>query len=238
MPSENTTATLPSTSSEQPSSRSRHSRRSQSSYRCRAKIRRYKFLLAGISTAFLLIYVFTWLHMARKSTEQEQTLLEFRKQEMALSEARSELETVRKEMDALVQKRIPGLLPLKYDEAITIEDKHIRNIIFTLVRNGKNRNYEYRLVLHNDTLSIIRPAVEIQLFNDIGIQIGQTKVEYTDGSSETERSVLYPGEVRSFTSSIEVIRNEDPSYFLLAESETERGSTGSSQKQPDAVVSP
>jgi len=226
MQSDNTTTTLQSTSSKNPSSRSRQSRRSLSSYHCKAKIRRYKYLLVGISTLFLLIYVFTWLHIARKSTEHEQTLLELRKQEIAMSAITSELETVRNEMNTLVQNRIPGLLPLKYDEAITIDDKYIRNIIFTLVKNGQKRSYEYRLVMHNDTLSVIHPIVKILLFNDIGMQIGVTQVEYMDASTGTERSVLYPGEVRSHTSSIDLIRDEEPSYFLLAASEANQVSAG------------
>ncbi len=238
MQSDNTTATLQSTSSKKPTSRSRQSRRSLSSYRCGAKIRRYKYLLAGISTLFLLIYVFTWFHIARKSTEHEQTLLELRKQEIAMSTIISKLETVRNEMDVLVQNRIPGLLPLKYDEVITIDDKYIRNIIFTLARNGKKRNYEYRLVMHNDTLSVVRPVVEILLFNDIGIQIGVTQVEYMDASTGTERSALYPDEVRSYTSSIDLIRNEEPSYFLLAVSEANQVSADMLREQPGDVISP
>ena len=152
--------------------------------------------------------------------------------------ASSELETARNAMDTLVQNRIPGLLPLKYDEAISVDDKYIRNIIFTLVKNGKKRNYEYRLVMHNDTLSVIRPVVEILLFNDIGIQIGVTQVENTDASTETERSVLDPGEVRSYTSSIDLIRDEEPSYFLLEVSVANQVSADRLRKQLGDVISP
>jgi len=126
--------------------------------------------------------------------------------------------------DMMVQDRIPGLLPLIYDEAITVDAGYIRNIIFTLVKNGKQRSYEYRLVMHNDTLSIISPAVEILLFNDTGIQIGVTQVEYRDASTKTERIALDPGEVRSYTSSIDLIRDEEPTYFLLAISEANQAS--------------
>ena len=234
----NTTVALQSTSSKNASSRSRSSRRSASSYRCEAKIRRYKYLLAGISTLFLLTYMFTLFHINRKSTENERLLLEFRKQEVAMNAVTHDLETIRKDMDALVQDRIPGLLPIKYDEAITINDQYIRNIIFTQVKNGKKRNYEYRLVMHNNTLSVIRPAVEILLFNDIGIQIGVTQVKYTDASAGTEHSVLDPGEVRSYTASIDLIRDEEPSYFLLAVSEPNGVSAGRFREQPGDVITP
>lgn len=220
MQSDKKAATLQSTPGKYSSSRRRHSRRSRSSYHYETKIRHYKYLIAGTSILFLLIYVFTWFYIARKSTEHDHTLLELRKQEAALNAVTSELETVRNEMDVLVQDRIPGLLPLKYDETISIDDKYVRNIIFTLVKNGKKRNYEYRLVLQNNTLSIILPEVEILLFDDTGIQIGGTQVKSVNASTGTGRSALDPGEVRSYTSAIHLNRDEEPSYFLLAVSES------------------
>ncbi len=202
--------------------RSGRSRRPRSSYRCETRIKRYRYLLAGISILFLLIYMFTWFYLARKSAESEQALLKLLIQEKTLGTVNSELETVRNERDALVQGRIPGLLPLTYDETISIHNEHIRNITFTLVNNGKQETYEYRLVMHNETLSVIHPMVEILLFNDIGVQIGLAQVEHANGSTGTGRSALDPGEVRSYTAAINPIRNEEPRYFLLAVSEADR----------------
>jgi hypothetical protein len=234
---DNTGTTLQSTPGK-PSSGHRRSRRSRSSYRCEAKIRHYKYLLAGISIFFLLVYVFTWFHMARKSTEHQQTMLEFRKQEVALKAVTSELDTIRSEMAVLVQNRIPGLLPIKFDEVITVDASHIRNIIFTLVKNGKKRNYEYHLVMQNDTLSIIHPVVEILLFDETGIQIGVTQVETRHASTATRRSTLDPGEVRSYTSSLNLNRGKEPSYFLLAVSESKQIATDRLREHLGNVLSP
>lgn len=216
---------------------SRHSRRSRSSHRYEARISRYKYLLAGISILFLLIYIFTWFYVARKSAETEQALLEFRIQEKTLNTTNSELETVRNERDALVQGRIPGLMPLAYDETITADNKYIRNIVFTMVKTGNKETYEYRLVMHNDTLSVIHPKVEILLFNDIGIQIGLAQVENT-ASTGTGRSSLDPGEVRSYTATINLIRDEEPHYFLLVVSETRQASADKMREQLGDVISP
>jgi len=234
----NTITTLQSASGELSSSRPRHSRRSRSSFRYETKIRRYRYLLAGVSIIFLLIYIFTWLHIAGKSREYEQTLLELRKQQIAFQAVNTELETLRNELDTLAQERIPGLQPLKYDEAISVDNEYIRNIIFTEVKNGKNRNYEYRLVMHNETLSVIHPKVEILLFNDIGIQIGTTQVGYMDVSSEASRPALDPGEVRSYTSSINLLRKEEPRYFLLAVSEAKQASADKLREHLSDVISP
>jgi hypothetical protein len=217
---------------------SRQSRRSRSSYRYEARIRRYKYLLAGISILFLLIYMFTWFYVARKSAETEQALLELRIQEKTLGTINSELATVRNERDTLVQGRIPGLVPLTYDETITTDNNYIRNIIFTMVKNGTKETYEYRLVMHNDTLSVIHPMVEILLFNDIGIQIGLAQVEHTNASTGTGRSSLDPGEVRSYTATINLIRDEEPHYFLLAVSEARQASADKMREQLGGVISP
>jgi hypothetical protein len=215
------------TSTSQPGSgngTSRHSRSSRSSYRCEARIRRYKYLLAAISTLFLLTYLFTWFYVARRSAESEQALLALRVQEKTVNTLNSELDTLKDERDALVQGRIPGLLPLTYDETISTDDEAVRNIIFTEVKNHTKRTYEYRLVMHNNTLSPIHPMVEIMLFNEIGIQVGLARVEHGNASTGTGSPALEPGEVRSYTASIDLIRNETPRYFLLNVSETNQTS--------------
>ena len=217
---------------------SRHSRSSRSSYRYESRIRRYKYLLASISILFLLTYLFTWFYVSRKSAESEQALIELRLQEKTLNSISSELETVRNERDALVQGRIPGLLPLKYDEMITTDLQYIRNIIFTMVRDGQQETYEYRLVMQNDTLSVIHPMVDILLFNDIGIQIGLARVQHKYASTATGRSSLDPREVRSYTATIDLIRDEEPHYFLLAVSETRQVSADKMREQLGDVISP
>ena len=198
---------------------SRHARRSRSSYRHDSRVRRYRHLLVGVSLLFLVIYVLTWFHIAGKSTEYEHTRLELRKMEKALTESNKEVETLRKKNAVLVQNRIPGLLPLTFDETIDIDNPYIRNIIFTEVKNGKEKIYEYRLVMNNDTLSVIHPQVQILLFNDIGIQIGEAEVEFRDPSTGRVHMVLDPGEVRTRTAVIKLLRDEKPQYFLLAISE-------------------
>lgn len=238
MQSGSMTSTLSPGAGEPAASRSRRSRRSRASYRYDAKIKRYKYLLAGITLVFLVIFTLTWVYIAGRSRTHEQTLLELRKLEKALQAITGELESARSELDTLVRERIPGLQPLSYDEAINVDHELVRNIIFTMVKNGKKRNFEYRLVLHNDTLSVIRPEIEVLLFNDIGIQIGATRVDYTDATDDSARSALDPGEVRSYTSSIDLMRDENPRYFLLAVSEARQINSDRLREHLGGVISP
>jgi hypothetical protein len=216
---------------------SRHSRRSRSSYRHDSRARRYRHLLAGVSLTFLVIYVLTWFHFTGKTTEHEHTLLELRKLEKALTETGKEVETLRKEKAELVKSRIPGLLPLTFDQTIGIDNPYIRNIIFTEVKNGKEKTYEYRLVMNNDTLSVIHPQVQILLFNDIGIQIGEAEVELRDPSTGKVHTVLDPGEVRTQTALIKLLRDEKPQYFLLSVSESAAPSTATLRDEVGGIVS-
>jgi hypothetical protein len=215
------------------------SRRSRSSYRYAAKVRHYRLSLAGISILFLIILIFSWLHLARESSEYHQAILDLRKQELLVKNLTSELETVKNERDILVQKRIPGLIPLTFDKAINIDNQYVRNIIFTLAKTGKRSIYEYRLVLHNNTLSIARPKAKIILFNDIGIQIGMAQIEQADKSTEADaRTALDPGEVRSYTAAIDLTREEDPSYFLLEISETTHKGTNTLRNHLEGMITP
>jgi len=190
-----------------------------------------------MSTLFLLTYLFTWFYVARRSAESEQALLALRVQEKTLDTLNSELDTLKDQRDALVQGRIPGLLPLTYDETISTDDEAVRNIIFTQVKNHTKRTYEYRLVMHNNTLSPIHPMVEIMLFNEVGIQVGLARVEHANASTGTGSPALEPGEVRSYTASIDLIRNETPRYFLLNVSETNQASANKLREDLSDVIS-
>ena len=227
----------------EPASRREHipsRRRSRSSYRHATTVKRYRFLLAGVSILFLVILIFSWLHAARKSSEHHQAILDLRKQEVLVKILTGELETIKNERDILVQERIPGLIPLTYDETINIDNEYVRNIIFTLAKTGKKKIYEYRLVLHNNTLSIARPKARIILFSDIGMQIGMAQLERNHATTETDsRVALDPGEVRSYTAAIDLIRDEEPSYFLLDMSVTDNNTpTDKLRKQLDGVIMP
>ena len=214
------------------------SRQSRSSYRYESRLRRYKTFLTVLSLLFLIALFFMWLSSNKDSSEHDRAMLDLRKQEAIARNLATELETVKGERDILVQQRIPGLIPLRYDETINIDNQYVRNIIFTLAKSGKKNIYEYRLVLHNNTLAVARPKAEIILFNDIGIQIGIAQIEQSDATTEINgRAALDPGEVRSYTAAINLIRDEEPSYFLLIISETNHTATNKLREQLDGVIS-
>ena len=193
--------------------------------------------LAAVTLLFLIVLFFMWLSSTNESSEYHQTILNLRKQEAVAKNLASELETVKNERDILVQQRIPGLIPLRYDEAMTVDNNYVRNIIFTLAKSGKKNIHEYRLVLHNNTLTVARLKTEIILFNDIGIQIGRSEIEHSDAITAIDgRTALDPGEVRSYTAAIDLIRDEEPSYFLLIISEINHKATEKLRQQLGGII--
>ena len=216
----------------------RRKRRSRPSYHHQVKIRRYKFLIAGIVILFLLIYIFTLLHFSGESNRHQQNTIQLRKLETSLGKVTTELEKVRSERDAMVKGRIPDLSPLRFDEAIPIGENFIRNVIFTLVRNGNTTIYEYRLVLSNEGLSVIRPEVEIFLFNELGIQIGNAHVQAGNATTNVSRVTLEPGEVRSYSDTIDMVRQGEPMYFLINSSNKEKPESDALREHLGDVVSP
>ena len=88
-----------------------HRRRSRSSYRCQAKIKRYKYLIAGITSAFLAVVILMMFYISGQSARHQQTELQLRKLETSHQDLTVELEQARDERDAMVQGRIPDLAP-------------------------------------------------------------------------------------------------------------------------------
>ena len=104
---------------------------------------------------------------------------------------------------------------LEFDSTINIDHSYFRNIGFTLTGTSDNKNYEYRIVLHNDSLNVIAPAVTVFLFDDRGIQVGSTVLSKIDSTSKVEFNNLQPNETRSYTGRIGLNIHSEPKYFLV-----------------------
>jgi hypothetical protein len=154
-----------------------------------------------------------WFYTSGLSVENEHISAELYRQTQQLTATKAALEKLQGERDSLIQGRLPNLLPLEYDKAIPLTEKYLRNIIFTLIKNQEKVATEYRVVLQNDTLSVIHPEVKILFFGDLGIQIGAAEI--TPYELDTDEATLEPGEIRSYSGPIELFREGIPHYFLV-----------------------
>jgi hypothetical protein len=187
-----------------------HSRRR---YRSELKIKLLQITLGSLIFLFSLVALLMWLYISGLSVENERVSAKFHKQAEQLATVTAALKKLQSERDAWIQGRLPNLLPLEYDKAISLTEKYLHNIIFTLIKNQEKVATEYRVVLQNDTLSVIYPEVEILFFGNLGIQIGSAEI--TSDGATVDEVALNPGEIRSYSGPIELFRKESPRYFLV-----------------------
>lgn len=134
---------------------------------------------------------------------------------------------LRHERDSLMRGKLPNLLPLEYDKIISLKEKYLRNITFTLTKDQGEETTEYRIVLQNNTRLAVRPTVKVLFFGNSGIRIGiaemtsrrlvsDKQILYTE--SAADKQILFPGEIRSYSGSIELSRQGSPYHFLIIDS--------------------
>lgn len=189
--------------------RTRH-RRSNISSRTVIKV----ISVAG-GVVIVLVILAMSIGLSSLSADNAKLVTENNRAARELKQVRAQLAAATEQRDAMVRGRIPGLKLLKYDQAINLNQDYVRNVIFTLTRSGDNVTHEFRMVLHNDSLSVVNPKVKIVLFDAVGIQIGMTALKRAEATSPTDRNLLDPGEVRSYSGVIPVNGEEKPMYFIV-----------------------
>lgn len=133
----------------------------------------------------------------------------------ALATAQTELEATRGELAALVENRIPNLQAFAADQVITIGERYVRNVTFTVARKEGLPIYEYKVVVSNETDIMVRPEIEILMFDPVGIEIGRSKVPVMSEDGPISDFTLYPNEVESYGSDIALGPGVTPAYFKL-----------------------
>jgi len=174
--------------------------------------RRHRRVLA-ISTALLLLAcgvlgVWALRNQSVLSAALNRKQAEIEKLRADLSAAMTEAEEARRAVDALVMDRIPGLLPFRTDEPLSVDLPFVREISFKQADAPVN-GYECKLVVENDSSTEIRPALNARVFDDVGIQLAEAQL--MDGV----RDELRPDEIRSFFANLEIPKGSAPRYFQL-----------------------
>lgn len=187
------------------SSRGKHRRSSRT---------RLIFLLSIVlvveTTALLVLFIQLTL------SEQENldlTVLE-KKQALELQALKPEVEKLRADIAALTTSRLPNLTKLEFDKVIPLDLGYVKNIVFTVAGKNSDKHYEYKIVMHNTDLTLIHPEVDILFFDRVGVQVGVSKIGFhQDGTPNLD--MLERGEVRSFSSVIDLTGDADPEYFRV-----------------------
>ena len=184
------------------------SRRSRSSHHRSLKI-------WGLSLALLIMIVVLFISFvyagsrieelsSRASAVQEKLFLK----EKEVEELKANLTKSKNELEALINGRLPSVIKLEPDKVLAVNNDLIKNIVFTVVTQDGVRQYEYKLVVENQSRKMIVPKFRLLIFDKFGVQIGIDQVLTGDE--------LAPGESRSYSSKVEFFMKEAPAYFQVS----------------------
>jgi cell division protein FtsL len=196
-----------------PSRQSRHTGRRAHSWSRRSK------LLLAIVIVVVLIDFFTALLLGTQvytlNNQNRALRAELAKSQDELHQAIPELRKVRQELDELIRGKLPRLHKLEYDQVFSLNQGYLKNMTFTKVAKNKIQSYEYKLVVQNNTSSLLWPEIQILLFNELGIQVGNAEIG-TANPIALKAPSLSIGEVRSYSGILQLPeKNEMPTYFLI-----------------------
>lgn len=126
-----------------------------------------------------------------------------------------ELQKLRTDLDGLIRGKLPRLRKLEYDQVLPLDDRYLKNITFTEIINRDSRGHEYKLVVQNNTRAPLWPEVQVLVFNELGIQVGNAEIG-TEQPNALKASSLGVGEVRSYTEAIDFTdKTTAPTYFMV-----------------------
>jgi len=191
----------------------RHRSRSRSGGRDSSKFK--LIVILAVCFAFESMYLlFSYISMNMLEYENLDLNLAERKQTQELETLRPEFKKLGSDIAMLNESRLPDLIPLEVDKVIEMDKDYVKNIVFTASGKGEDKHYEYKMVMHNSTLNLIHPQVDILFFDQIGIQVGLSRLGVQkDGTPTLE--VMERGEIRSFSSQLELTHTNTPNYFRL-----------------------
>lgn len=114
------------------------------------------------------------------------------------------------ELASHVTGNLPDLNPLVYDRVIEVDQDYVKNLVFSVSRKAGKTDYEYQMVLHNRSPTVIQPRVKILLFDRTGLQIGISDLK------GLKDNVLIPEESRSLHETFDILlEDREPAYFMI-----------------------
>jgi len=180
------------------------------SRRLRWRVSQRLILAIVLALALMSLFFLTMLYLSQTaslSRMNEALQKDLESKELELDRLRPQLEKTRQELDHLLSGRYPHLQRLELDQVLALNKSHVKNIVFTLVRQGREKKYEYKLVMENGASREIRPDFALIVFDRFGVQIG------IDESAQLP--ALAAGETRSHSSAIELLVDGEPHYFYV-----------------------
>lgn len=130
-----------------------------------------------------------------------------------IEEMRNRMAGMEVEIADLVKSRLPNLTELAFDQVIEVNNRFVKNIVFTVTGKNGQKRFEYKTVLENTGVEAIEPEAKLVFFDRLGIQIGEADI--VSGAPGSEQGPLEPGEARSYYHSVQFPKSLAPRYFRV-----------------------
>lgn len=182
----------------------------------RIEIRRIRFHRNWLATATAILFAactgLAFWALQLQTTSQVSVARqqeEIRSLSTQLAASTNDLDVARREVDALVSERIPGLLAFRVDEPLAVDTPNVREFSFKSA-NSFGSVHEAKLVMENDGDALINPTLDVVLFDEVGVEIARAEIVNGD------RDALRADEIRTFFAKLDTPEGRVPRYFRLS----------------------
>jgi hypothetical protein len=195
-------------------------RRSQTRKNLERAMRAVRYLRSALVGLVGVIVLIVWVAVGiRDNADNKERDMEYQlnQKDIEIVKLRSTVEEQKASIESFVLGRLPGLTDLRFDRVFEVDHPYVRNITFTNVRTDKSNEYEFRIVLENDSSStmIATPVIDVILFDKLGLETNRRKLSNGSGMNVIKIESLRPGDVRSYVDSFIVLADAKPAYFLV-----------------------
>jgi hypothetical protein len=182
------------------------------------KIHRLTALAALLAVALVVVsmgWIMAWAKLKKVESDALSLDVNLRQTGDQIQSLKAQLLEREAAVQAMVEKRIPGLSLLKFNKVIDLKDKYVANVRFTEAGTANAKAIEYHVILKNDTADLVSPKVKIFLFDQFGIETGFAKLKSPESADDPSSDELQPGETRSYTGKMDIERQAVSKFFLV-----------------------
>lgn len=182
-------------------------------HRARTQRRVGQRLILAVALVFTVIVLFfiTVLYFSETTslTRINQSLrADLTEREQELAQNRAHLEKAQQDLNNILLGRYPQLHKLERDKVLPLNEGYLKNIVFTVVKQGGEQKHEYKLVMENTGRYEVRPDFTLVAIDRLGVQVAIDQVLHL--------RALAPGETRSFSSALDLtLQGSIPEYFYI-----------------------
>ena len=117
------------------------------------------------------------------------------------------MERLQRELEQMVSGRYPNLHKLTPDEVLPVDERYVKNIVFSRISRGREELFEYRVVMENRDGQAVVPRFRVLAFDRRGVQVGVDEVRQLDE--------LRSSESRSYSATLDLFMSGEPAYFHI-----------------------